>query len=387
MDKRQIFGAIAVYCLGLFLGCFLSVERLTPWYESRTGEDDVTLKGLRSSRELSRSSGLSGAMDGMDCRLAILFNETYKDLSKCRNSAESDKPASELAAPDDSPYFRTAYLNADQAARRKMAYEVYSGLKRLAARPTGFHPGTATDSGLRIELAASAGQSASAQDPAKKAVKSVLAVGDSLALGLAPSLEKSLQRYEGVNFARVGKVSSGLASPHIYDWEKNVPVLIDEHHPDILLVIMGVNDANNNIRFGDIKAILGTPLWPEAYQKRVESFLAAIAKKKTPVYWIELPVVRDVEMSARISLANEAAKKACEASEGCRFVDTWKLLTDDKGEYTNFKKDDKGFNIRIRAKDGVHFSTEGGDLLSEYILDYISKYVELKPKKETEQHI
>lgn len=381
MEKGQIYRALIVYSLALFLGCLLSVERLTPWYENRAGEDDPLLRAMRAARQVGRNIGVLGGLDAMDCRLSFLFNETYKDLSKCRDAAKKRASEADLA-----PDFGAAYRSADLATRQQIAQAVRARLNELARSPEGMRmawAATFAGAGFDLALATDAAQTPPVADVAKKLIKSVLVIGDSLALGLAPSIEKSLQRFEGVTFARVGKVSSGLASPHIYDWEKNAPTLIEEHKPDVLVVIMGANDANNNIRVGDVKAILGTPIWPEAYQARVESFLRVIGEKKTPVYWIGLPVVRDAEMSARIVIANEAAKKACASTEGCRFVETWSLLTDDKGEYTNFRKDDKGFNIRIRAKDGVHFSTEGGDFLSEYILDYISKYVELKPKKET----
>jgi hypothetical protein len=386
MEKGQIYRALLVYTLGLFLGCMLSLERLTPWYESRVNEEDLVLRSLRAGQRLGRDIGLFGALDAMDCSLSFLFHETYKDMSKCRDAASSTR---------EFDRFKETYRNADLATRRDLARTVRARLNELARSPEGLRIAWPATQPLTQEapgrydlaLAADTAQPPEDKNLVKKPIKSVLVIGDSLALGLAPSIEKSLQRFEGVAFARVGKVSSGLASPHIYDWEKNLPNLLAEHKPDLLVVIMGVNDANNNIRFGDTKAIVGTPVWPEAYQKRVESFLQIIGQKTTPVYWIGLPCVRDTEMSARIAIANEAAKKACEGAEGCRFVETWPLLTDDKGEYTNFRKDDRGYNVRIRAKDGVHFSTEGGDMLSEHILGYISKYVDLKPKKESEQHI
>ena len=118
-----------------------------------------------------------------------------------------------------------------------------------------------------------------------------------------------------------------------------------------------------------------------AYQKRVERFLGIIKSRNVPVYWVGLPIVKDDAMTQRICLTNETAKKACTDTNDCRFIDTWQLLTDENGRYTNYKKDSKGYSVRIRAKDGIHFSREGGDLLTSYILKYIAKYVELHPKK------
>jgi hypothetical protein len=52
----------------------------------------------------------------------------------------------------------------------------------------------------------------------------------------------------------------------------------------------------------------------------------------------------------------------------CRFIDTFEALCDENRKYTNYLREPDGSSIRIRAKDGIHFSMEGSNLLSKYIL-------------------
>lgn len=392
--KTYTVRAVLLYGLALALACFLNLDKLVPWYEHKTMDfDSPVVQTLHAAADLRQASGVAATVDAFDCSTAFLFNDTYKDNSKCY---DLDSSAHEPALKG----LRRAWL-AMSPAERSLAAQV---VRQLLAQGAGMSPRGAVvpvaDSGLAVASTGSnqasiqhglkefSGASQQQETPQKLPPRSVLIVGDSLALGLSTSFEQALKEYnENIAFARVGKVSSGLAIPHLFDWEKKVQVLIEKYKPDLIVVLMGINDANNNIRVDDRKAILGTAAWPDAYQERVKRFIDIIAERNVPIYWVGLPVVRDEAMTQRIEIANSAARKACDAFAECHFINTWNILTDDKGNYTNYKKDDQGYTIRIRAQDGVHFSREGGDLLSRHILDFISQFVQLRPASGQEASI
>jgi hypothetical protein len=211
-------------------------------------------------------------------------------------------------------------------------------------------------------------QEASTEPPERAAFQSVLLIGDSLAHGLALSLGRDLKDREGAAFSFVAKVSSGLNNPNLFNWEKTMRMLIEHGAPDLVLIMMGVNDANNHIREGNRLCVVGTPEWGQAYENRVESFLRIASETHIRICWIGVPVVREEELQSRVFLANMAARNACGRVENCRFIDTFGVLCDENRKYTNYLKETDGSNIRIRAKDGIHFSMEGGNLLSRHIL-------------------
>ena len=198
--------------------------------------------------------------------------------------------------------------------------------------------------------------------------QSVLLVGDSLAHGLAMSLGPDLKDRAGAAFSCFAKVSSGLSNPHVLNWEKTIQMLLQKGAPSLILIMMGVNDANNHIRDGNKLCLVGTPEWAQAYENRVESFLRIVAASHARVYWIGVPVVREGWLQSRVLLANTAARKACGKLENCHFIDTFDALCDENRNYTNYLKEANGSSIRIRAKDGVHFSQAGSNLLARYIL-------------------
>ncbi|HBD07622.1 MAG TPA: hypothetical protein DCZ69_05125, partial [Syntrophobacteraceae bacterium] len=105
------------------------------------------------------------------------------------------------------------------------------------------------------------------------AFHSVLLVGDSLAHGLAMALGPDLKDQAGAAFSCFAKVSSGLNNPNVINWEKTVRMLLQQGVPNLVLVMMGVNDANNHIRDGSRVCLVGTPEWEQAYENKVENFL------------------------------------------------------------------------------------------------------------------
>jgi lysophospholipase L1-like esterase len=208
---------------------------------------------------------------------------------------------------------------------------------------------------------------------------SVLLVGDSLAHGLAISLGPNLKEWDGAEFSYFSKVSSGLNNPTLFNWEKTIPMLLEKASPSLVLIMMGVNDANNHIRDGNKLCLVGTPEWARAYENRVENFLRIVSAANVRTCWIGVPVVREEWLQNRILLANQAARNACSRLKNCCFIDTFDALCDKNRKYTNYIKESNGSNVRIRARDGIHLSMAGSNLLSRYILLKLGEDSEKEP--------
>ena len=86
-----------------------------------------------------------------------------------------------------------------------------------------------------------------------------------------------------------------------------------------------------------------------------------------------MPITRDSKQANRFKAANESVEKACTRVTNCHYIDTWSMLADKKGTYTDYIKDENGRNIKIRARDGIHFSPKGGEILSRYIVNHLFK--------------
>ncbi len=211
----------------------------------------------------------------------------------------------------------------------------------------------------------------SAGTQAPHPTKTVLVVGDSFAVGIGMTLAESLKPAKDVRLDQKGKTSSGLDNTRFHDWGKALEGLLQTARPDALVVMVGGNDAHNGP---------GTEVWAESYRHKASDFLGIAAKKRVPVYWVGLPPMRDAGLNARVKTANAAMRAACESGGGCRFIDAWDLFTDEKGDFAA-EKTIGGKVVKLRAKDGVHFTMAGYRLLSDRILAGFAPNLELSLNK------
>lgn len=216
---------------------------------------------------------------------------------------------------------------------------------------------------------------ASPEQPAARAVapaRAIAVVGDSLAVGIGMTMEQNLKSYAGVGCYPLGKVSTGLISKKFFDWEGRLAELVATEKLAAVVVMMGGNDANNPIA----GHAAGTPEWDAAYRAKAESFLRIAAKAGIKVLWVGLPAMRDPAYAARVRAVNVAARAACGAVAGCIYMEASDTFVDASGNYVQ-AKDIGGKTVPLRAKDGVHMTMSGYDLLCRQVLDRLSKLGDL----------
>ncbi|WP_245611364.1 SGNH/GDSL hydrolase family protein [Solidesulfovibrio alcoholivorans] len=196
--------------------------------------------------------------------------------------------------------------------------------------------------------------------------KSVAVVGDSLAVGIGMTMSHRLDK-AGVGCHPLGKVSTGLINKRFFDWEKRLSELVAKEKLSAVVVMMGGNDANNAIAGKQP----GTPAWSDAYREKAEGFLRIASGAGVKVVWVGLPAMRDAAYNARVAAVNAAAKDACAKVGGCAYMEASDIFTDASGKYVQ-AKDIGGKKVSLRAKDGVHMTMTGYDLLCGQVLDKLS---------------
>ncbi|MHC1741792.1 MAG: DUF459 domain-containing protein [Syntrophobacteraceae bacterium] len=407
-----------VYLFTLLAVAALNIDSVGSWYLNQgEGRENIRL-GLAKLAAVHSETGVGPWLTSLECTAGSLFDGAYKDKSKCRAGTTGTTSLASWKSREKAPVVLTGSAQSPSEdsidhlppfADRDLAIVMHEpdGATRdhlimealVMGTSTQAHehasarivPVTGSEYGEQVsragmeaserslgELQANRADSPSVETISGKSMcdeafgrtdfQSVLLVGDSLAHGLALSLGRDLKDRRGAVFSFVAKVASGLNNPNVFNWERTVRMLIEHGAPDLLLVMMGVNDANNHIREGGKLCAVGTPEWGQAYESKVENFLRIASENNVHVCWIGVPVVREEGLQNRVLLANMAARNACNRVENCRFIDTFEALCDENKKYTNYLKEPNGSSIRIRAKDGIHFSMEGSNLLSNYIL-------------------
>uniref|UniRef100_I2Q737 Uncharacterized protein n=1 Tax=Desulfovibrio sp. U5L TaxID=596152 RepID=I2Q737_9BACT len=206
--------------------------------------------------------------------------------------------------------------------------------------------------------------------------RSILVAGDSLSIFLAEALRPLLAGRPGASFAARGKVSSGLARPDFFNWEREMAALAASSRPDTVLVMIATNDNQTLTRPDGRKLAFGRPGWNEEYARRVRR-LVELARQGNPdarVYWIGAPVMADPGLNADVAAINTVIARQLAALPGCRFVDVSRTLADAAGHYAPALPSPAGPRT-ARTPDGVHLTPFGAKLLAHAALASMSPAV------------
>lgn len=204
--------------------------------------------------------------------------------------------------------------------------------------------------------------------------QSVVVVGDSLSIPLGQRLEEYFSKYNDISFARRGKVSSGLARPDFFDWDKNLTEMVEKNRPTTLVIMIGTND-NKPLKRRDGKVVsFGNPNWDKEYTRRMKH-LFDIARKhnsKCRIFWVGAPIMGPKKLNTDVMRINHVIRTLCQRTPNCRYVDTWDALADNDGQFTQYARDLTGERVRLRANDGVHVTRFASKILAVRCLKAIA---------------
>ncbi|WP_412064072.1 DUF459 domain-containing protein [Rhizobium sp. SYY.PMSO] len=203
--------------------------------------------------------------------------------------------------------------------------------------------------------------------PAEKLpdARTVLVVGDFLANGLASGLEDAFSTSPGVIVQARGNVASGLVRQDYYNWPQQLPDMIDQLKPAMVVVMIGANDRQQMIGDG-LNEKYGTDPWFIAYEERVQQFAKLVTSRHIPLLWVGLPPFGSDQLTASAVKLNQIYQSQM-TSVGGEFIDIWDGFTDQSGEFIVTGSDINGQQVRLRTADGVNFTAAGKRKVAFYL--------------------
>lgn len=206
----------------------------------------------------------------------------------------------------------------------------------------------------------------------KGKMRTVALVGDSMmAVGLSSTILREAPKYNDLTIVRVFKSGTGLARPEVFDWQTEYPAMLKDAKPDVIVVAIGANDGQGFVE-GGVTYMFGTPQWQAIYERRVEAFLNLLKRSGAPVVWVGLPPMKSDAYNQRIALVNRIDYAVVKASPGTTWFSSAGLVGDADGRFQDYGKV-RGATARLRQPDGIHFSDDGAELLTEKLLPWLAK--------------
>ena len=200
----------------------------------------------------------------------------------------------------------------------------------------------------------------------------VALVGDSMmAVGLAPVLRRNMAGVSGARFVRAYRSGTGLGRPDVFNWPAQYPQLIGAARPGLVICAIGANDAQN-FQIDRNVYYFGTPAWKQMYADRVRGFARLLTRDGARVLWIGMPVMRETGFSRRMASVNLLVKEVLTEFPQITWVDPNPYIAGSGGSFEQYRQDQRGKLVRLRADDGIHLSEDG----AAYLLPAISSWMQ-----------
>jgi uncharacterized protein len=203
--------------------------------------------------------------------------------------------------------------------------------------------------------------------------KKVLVVGDFVAAALADGLETAFEDAPGVQVQTRANGSSGLVRDDFYDWPAQLPALVEEIKPSVIVIQIGANDRQQLVTATG-RLDFRTDEWFTAYGERVANLATLAAASQVPVVWVGLPAFRPQNMTADALRLNTIYRSSIEKVNG-EFVDVWEGFVDQEGRFIVTGSDINGQPVRLRGNDGIGFTGPGKRKLAFYVEKSVRRYL------------
>lgn len=193
----------------------------------------------------------------------------------------------------------------------------------------------------------------------------VLIVGDFVASGIGDGLTEAFLQIPGVAIEARTNGSSGLVRQDYYNWDQELPALIDEIKPAVVVLSLGANDRQI-MSIGGAKEKFRSEAWTVEYARRVAKLASDIRAKDVPLLWVGMPAFPTASMTADMSAFNTVYRSAVEKAGGT-FIDIWDGFVDEDGKFVVTGSDINGQQVRLRGSDGISMTKAGKRKLAFYV--------------------
>jgi len=199
----------------------------------------------------------------------------------------------------------------------------------------------------------------------------VLVVGDSMASNLGWGLSNILGKTSGINLILKGKSSTGLANSWFYDWTKELPLMLAENKPDVVIVFIGANDYQSE-RIDSVVEPFAGKAWLENYTHQITALEAEANAAGAFVVWVELPIMRPPGYAIGINELTKIQEKVVVANREAIYLNIRPVISSFTGNYSE-NAIVNGRLEKIRGDDGIHFSSIGQRALATFVIEKLNQ--------------
>jgi hypothetical protein len=201
--------------------------------------------------------------------------------------------------------------------------------------------------------------------PKDKNAKKILVIGDFVAGGVAWGLDQTFAEEPKLAIVDDSNTNSGLVRSDFYDWNVELPKILNDVKPDIIVVAMGANDRQQ-MRIGKERIAPHSDTWEATYLQRLKGLTETLKVYGRPFFWLSAPPMRLAAAARDMTYLNGFYTDAVTAAGG-HYIDIWNGFTSDQGNYISSGPDVDGQLRALRSSDGINFTRAGRLKLAFYV--------------------
>lgn len=191
--------------------------------------------------------------------------------------------------------------------------------------------------------------------------------GDSTAVYMGGSLAALTRALNGTVEGETYRTSSGLSRPDFFDWPAHLRAEMGRTSPNVVVVMFGANDPQGLVRPDGRVVSPFSEEWRAEYARRVDEALDILSAPGRVVVWVGQPVMGPEGFNSQVRAVNAIYLERTSAREDAVYVDAYALTADGAGRFREGFALQGGY-ISLRADDGIHFTTSGGQYLAIAVL-------------------
>ncbi|MGI9016018.1 MAG: SGNH/GDSL hydrolase family protein [Euzebya sp.] len=196
----------------------------------------------------------------------------------------------------------------------------------------------------------------------------IAVIGDSLTEQLGPAIIDRVDQ-PGVPATATHDFtySSGLTRPDFYDWPAKAADLATTLDPDVWVVMMGANDAQDVRDAQNRFRHIGSDEWEQIYTARVGALMDELLQDGRAVIWVGQPLMRSTSFDESMDYISSLYRREASSRSLVSYVDARRVFEDPAGRYADYLADPSGQLVQMRLPDGVHLTRAGADRLAEQV--------------------
>ena len=201
--------------------------------------------------------------------------------------------------------------------------------------------------------------------------------GDSTSVYMGESVAALARGLNGVVAGVVARASSGLSRPDFFDWPGFLKSEMDRTNPNVVVVMFGANDPQGLITPQGLAVQPLSEAWQTEYARRVAAMMDVLAAPGRLQVWVGQAVMEPFGFNEQLKVVDRIYAEQAAARKDAVYLDTYSLFATPAGAYRDgFREADGSFRL-LRAADGIHFTTSGGQYLATTVMVAIRRNVEL----------